>query len=462
MTAPSSSSAGSAAASLARRLSLWLALQGLLAALLVSAAVYAANSWVLGSRQEEQLRTKQDVVRHALSETAATADAAELKHRLDDFLAGHEDMDVTVRALDGRLMYGRLQRGSGERPAKRVLVADWAERWPLNADGAVEIRLIMDVQRDDALLQRLGLAVLSASLLGAAVVSFTGLFLVRKGLRPVRRLVGQVEAFGLDRSGLRLDGAGQPRELLPLVDRFNTLLARVERAYAQLEAFNADVAHELRTPLTTLIGASELALKRNRPAEELRDVIAGNLEDLRRLATVVNDMLFLSHADRGATARTAPVPSLSAALADIVEFHEAALHERNLRAVCEGDIGGAFDVALLRRGLSNLLSNAGRYATPGSTVSVLIEPRRGNVRLCVRNEGAPIAPEHLPRLFDRFFRAETSRSHAGHNHGLGLAIVAAIARMHGGEPFAQSEGGVSTIGIDIPVRSRVDESDRLK
>jgi two-component system heavy metal sensor histidine kinase CusS len=451
VTTPPSSSAGAAAASLGRRLSLWLALQGLLAALLVSAAVYATNYWVLQSRQEDELRTKRDVVRHALAETAATANAAELKHRLDDFLAGHEDMDVTVRASDRRLLYRPMQRSRGEPPAGRVLVVAWADRWPASADGAVEVRLSMDVRRDDALLQRLGLAVLAASLLGAALVSLTGLVLVRKGLRPVRQLVAQVEALELDRSGLRLDNAGQPRELLPLVDRFNTLLVRVERAYSQLEAFNADVAHELRTPLTTLIGASELALKRNRPVEELRDVIAGNLEDLRRLATVVNDMLFLSHADRGAAARTAPVPSLSAALLDIVDYHEAALHERNLKAVCEGDIGGAFDVALLRRALSNLLSNAGRYATPGSTIRVLIEPRHGHARLCVRNEGLPIAPEHLPRLFDRFFRVETSRSHTGHNHGLGLAIVAAIARMHGGEPFAQSEGGVTTIGMDIPV-----------
>jgi two-component system heavy metal sensor histidine kinase CusS len=102
----------------------------------------------------------------------------------------------------------------------------------------------------------------------------TGFLLVRRGLLPVQALAAQVDAVALGRPGLRLDGAGQPLELRPLVDRFNALLMRVERAYAQLEGFNADVAHELRTPLTTLIGSSELALQRDRPAAELQDVIA--------------------------------------------------------------------------------------------------------------------------------------------------------------------------------------------
>ena len=229
---------------------------------------------------------------------------------------------------------------------------------------------------------------------------------------------------------------------------------RVERAYAQLEGFNADVAHELRTPLTTLIGSSELALQRERPAAELQDVIAENLEDLRRLAIIVNDMLFLSQADRGATARRSPVTSLAAELVEIIEYHEAALHDRGLSAVCDGDAKGAFDISLLRRALSNLLSNATRYAEPGSNIRVRIESEGGRSRIWVENKGIPIEPEHLPRLFDRFYKAERSRRQVGTSHyGLGLAIVAAIARMHQGEPFARSADGVTAIGLDVPSSS---------
>lgn len=436
------------AVSLGRRLSIWLAVQGLAAALLVSALVFVANTWQLRQRHTDELQRKREAVQHALAEAASSADFAELKHKLDDFLAGHDDIALEITTRTGQTIYsgpGPQRTGAAVRAEKET----WVDTWPTAEGREVNVALILDVGSDHAFLRRLGLALLAASLASAAVVSATGYLLVRRGLHPVRKLSAQMESMMLDRPQLRLDGSAQPLELQPLVDRFNLLLARVERAYAQLEAFNADVAHELRTPLTTLIGASELALLRARPVDELREVIGANLEDLRRLAGIVNDMLFLSQADRGESARRMQVDSLAASLADILDYHEAALHERQLTARVEGDARGSFDIALLRRALSNLLSNSGRHAAPGSVVKVRIATAAGRVRLCVVNEGAAIAPEHLPRLFDRFYRAERSRQQSGANYGLGLAIVAAIARMHGGAPFATSEAGINTIGMDI-------------
>lgn len=439
--------------SLGMRLSRWLALQGLIAALAVSGTVYAVNLWILQSRQHEELALKSAVVRHALAETAGSSTTEELQHKLKDFLAGHEDMMLSITFSDGTVLFDSQQQAtSGDAVSTgRFMQVSWEDTWPAATGSGVRVVLGLDVSRDKDLLQRLGWILLAASLLGAGIVSVTGFLLVRRGLLPVQALAAQVDAVALGRPGLRLDGAGQPLELRPLVERFNALLVRVERAYAQLEGFNADVAHELRTPLTTLIGSSELALQRERPAAELQDVIAGNLEDLRRLAIIVNDMLFLSQADRGASARRSPVTSLAAELGEIIEYHEAALHDRGLSAVCDGDATGAFDLSLLRRALSNLLSNATRYATPGSTIRVRIESEGGRSRIWVENKGSPIEQEHLPRLFDRFYRAERSRRQVGaSNHGLGLAIVAAIARMHQGEPFARSADGVTAIGLDVP------------
>jgi len=438
------------------RLSRWLALQGLIAALAVSGTVYAVTLWVLQSRQHEELALKSAVVRHALAETAGSSTTEELQHKLKDFLAGHEDMTLSIKSSDGAVLFDALQRPTSGDAAStgRFRQVSWEDTWPAGAASGVRVVLGLDVGRDEDLLLRLGWILLAASLLGAGIVSVTGFLLVRRGLLPVQALVAQVDAVALGRPGLRLDGAGQPLELRPLVERFNALLMRVERAYAQLEGFNADVAHELRTPLTTLIGSSELALQRERPAAELQDVIAENLEDLRRLAIIVNDMLFLSQADRGASARRSPLTSLAAELGEIIEYHEASLHDRGLSAVCDGDATGAFDLSLLRRALSNLLSNATRYATPGSTIKVRIASEGGRIRIWVENEGSPIEQEHLPRLFDRFYRVERSRRQVGaSNHGLGLAIVAAIARMHQGEPFARSADGITAIGLDVPSSS---------
>ena len=196
----------------------------------------------------------------------------------------------------------------------------------------------------------------------------------------------------------------------------------------------------------------EVALNRPRAASELRDIIGSNLEELQRLSTIVNDMLFLSNADRGSRARRDAVTSLAALVGEVIEYHDASVQDAGLLVRLEGDAAGAFDTALLRRAVSNLLGNATRYATKRSTILVAITPvPRARVRLSVSNEGQVIAAQHMPRLFDRFYRAEAARQHSGINHGLGLAIVAAIARMHGGEPFALSANGRTTVGIEIEV-----------
>jgi two-component system heavy metal sensor histidine kinase CusS len=277
---------------------------------------------------------------------------------------------------------------------------------------------------------------------------------VRRQLRPLRELADQTRAISPRRLDQRLALADPAEELLPWIEQFNALMYRLERAYAQLEGFNADVAHELRTPLAALIGHTELALSRERSAEALRETLAGNLEELHRLSAMVNDMLFLASADRGAQARVGQPVSLAELTRQVVEFHEAPLEDAQLEVRIDGDARIAVDEPLFKRAVSNLIGNATRYAEPGSTVTVRIatdEPSM--VRLEVENRGPQIEPSQLPRIFDRFFRVDTSRNcpEEHKHHGLGLAIVAAIARMHAGEPLAQSRDGRTSVGMRLPV-----------
>ncbi|MET0210285.1 MAG: heavy metal sensor histidine kinase, partial [Burkholderiaceae bacterium] len=327
--------------------------------------------------------------------------------------------------------------------------------------GLASATLVLDSRDDAAFVRRLGMTLMAASLAGALLVSLGGFLLVRMALAPVRRLVDQTRAMAAENLHERLDAEGLPDELLPMVDQFNALLERLRQSYAQLEGFNADVAHELRTPLATLIASTELAMRQPDLQERTLDHLGSNLEDLRRMTGIVNDMLFLSHAHSGVLARRHPVDSLAGLASDVADYHEAALAEADLTLRTDGEASGDFDAALLKRALSNLIGNATRYATPGSTIRVCIESHGmpGVVRLSVANQGPPIAPDHLPRLFDRFYRADPSRKRGKDHHGLGLSIVAAIARMHGGEPFASSEHGVTRIGLSltgarIPARAK--------
>ncbi len=433
--------------SLGRRLSYWLALQSLVGLVVVCAAVYGATHLGFQSRQAEEMVQKQVQLRHLLAEAARDGDVATLKHKLDDFFIGHPDMELALtRASDGSEFYRR----SAPSPAIDQRVARFTVPAPAPAQGTLDAVLMLDIRDDAALLRRIGFTLAFAALAGTLLVSAGGFLLVRLGLRPVRDLVDQTRQLAADTLHRRLDGSAQPEELEPLIAQFNELLGRLELAYVQMEGFNADVAHELCTPLATLISSTELALRKARDATELREVLGSNLEELQRVASIVHDMLFLSQADRGVIARRVPTTSLAALALQVCNYHEAALEDAGLALEIVGDASGSFDTPLLQRALSNLVGNATRYAQRGSTVRVeIIQSTPGEVQFRVVNRGTAIEPSHLPRLFDRFYRGDPSRSHADRNHGLGLAIVAAIARMHGGRPLAASSEGISSIGMSL-------------
>jgi two-component system heavy metal sensor histidine kinase CusS len=323
-----------------------------------------------------------------------------------------------------------------------------------SAQGLGRFRFLMqaDTGKDRALLRALGLVLLVVPVLGGLLVGLSTTWRIRQDLQPLAELAAQTQRITANRLDQRLHLPETATELLPWITQFNGLMDRLQAAINQLEAFNADVAHELRTPLASLMGHTEVALSRERSAPELREVMATSLEELQQIAAMVQDMLFLSRTDRGARARAADVPSLHALTAKVVEFHQYSLEEARLQAQVQGDARISADEPLLQRAISNLIENAAQHAEQGSAIEVLIgqdTPER--VTLLVQNRGAGIGPADLPRIFDRFFRADSSRSDSGQRHGLGLAIVAAIARMHGGEPLAQSQGGVTRVGFSIPM-----------
>lgn len=327
---------------------------------------------------------------------------------------------------------------------------------PTHPFALMQAELTLDVSSDDQLLRGLAWTLAACALTGTIAISLGGAWLVRRALEPVNELAQQAMRLVPERLAERLDGAAQAEEVQPLVQQFNAVLERLQGAYIQLEGFNADVAHELRTPLTTLIGQTELALKGKGDAAELRDIMGSNLEELHRLSSLVHDMLFLSNADRGVKARTRTISSLAALAREVAEYHEAPLLEARLTIGIIGDAVACVDGRLVRQALSNLLSNATRYAQPGTTIEVDIhEAAPGEVALSVTNTGPEIAEEHLSRLFDRFYRVDAARKHGeDNNYGLGLAIVAAIARMHGGRTFARSSQGMTTIGFSVPYSDR--------
>lgn len=435
--------------SLRGRLSRGLAIQTTLGLGIVCAAVYIVISWTLSFRQDEVLLQKQTAILHLLKEGRGTHDLNGVRHLLNDFLAGHDELSLRVVDGNDQVIYEDQRRAPSPGDAtKRV---EFEVSMPDFAGGGAKATLVLDTKIDDDLLSQLGWTLIFAALLGAVAVAAGGVWLVGLGLAPLNKLVEQtrqVSALRLDR---RLDGSGQAEELQPLIAQFNALLGELAVAYKQMESFNADVAHELNTPLATLISSCELALRRPRGPEELCEILSSNLEDLHRMAGIVGDMLFLSNAERGVPARRTPQESLSILAQEVIEFHDAALLEAGVSATVQGDARASIDAPLIRRALSNLLGNATRYGMTGSTIVVQIRALAGGfIEMAVQNEGPEIGADHIPRLFDRFYRADPARADADRNHGLGLSIVAGIARMHDGETFVESRLGTTRIGLRMP------------
>ncbi|HEX7864384.1 MAG TPA: heavy metal sensor histidine kinase [Variovorax sp.] len=438
--------------SLQSRLSLWFAAQTLFGLSVICFAIYLVTAWNFGQKQEEELGNKAVLVQHLLQEAEKGGDLAFLRHKLEDFFSMQDDVRLSISAGGTQLFESRPAEGG--RWMLRDVEVPWTQA---GATTPLSVRIGVNTAQEAQLLRRLAWTLLGAVVLGTALVSLTGMWLVRRGLRPLKTLTERTAAMAPDKANQPIDAAAFAEELRPWITQFNALLLRVQRAYVQLESFNADVAHELRTPLANLIGSTELALTRPRSNEELQTVLASNLEEVGRLSGIVTDMLFLSQAERGAPMRTRAVASLAAQAGDVIDFYDAMLEEAGLRAEVKGDAMADVDAALVRRALFNLLGNAIRFAEPASTIRIEIGEEKGEgggdeFAVAVVNRGEPIDPTALPRLFERFYRAAQARDGSTRHHGLGLSIVEAIARMHGGRVFAASRGGETRIGFTVARR----------
>ncbi|ENO83510.1 heavy metal sensor histidine kinase, partial [Thauera linaloolentis] len=285
-----------------------------------------------------------------------------------------------------------------------------------------------------------------------------GWLAAHRGLAPLRRMTAAARKLSADGLSLRLDEAGAPAEVREFADAFNGMLARLEASFTRLSDFSADIAHELRTPVSNLMTQTEVALSRARSSDEYREVLASNLEEFERIARMVGDMLFLAQAENGRLPRPVETVQLDDEAHALVEFYEALAEDRRVGIVLEGRARTTGDRLMLRRALSNLLSNALRHTPAGGTISIAIhdvdEDRdgqaHGKVELSVSNPGEPIAPDQLQRIFDRFHRAGGTRASQGEGAGLGLAITRSIVLAHGGDIRAASADGMTRFVITLP------------
>lgn len=311
-------------------------------------------------------------------------------------------------------------------------------------------RLMTERTRTLAMYRNHIILVASAATLLTALLAW---FFTRRGLKPLRRLADETASMDIRFLSRRIGITHAPSELRELIDAFNAMLDRLEINVKQLSQVSADMAHDLRTPIGILLGQTEVALRQPRDNDYYQNLLGSNFEELQRLSKMIDNMLFLARAgDAGHAIQRAALP-LSAEFERLSDYFEGPAEERGLTLVYGREPASAWaDPELLRRALANLLANAVRYADAGTAVVLQAEQLPAGTTISVENSGPDIAPQHLERLFDRFYRADASRTGDANASGLGLSIVRSIMMLHQGRWDAQSDNHRTRFSLFFPAK----------
>ncbi|BAL26198.1 heavy metal sensor histidine kinase [Azoarcus sp. KH32C] len=418
-----------------------------------------------------ELHGKLELVRSVLAQVRGEDDFAGVAQQLDTALVGHHSLSIAVVRDGGEILFAS---SGGGFPAQLVREVSKAQAYPgphvweqdghvyrgivaaapTGVAGAPDVRVVvsMDIEHHRAFMREFTRSLWLAVALAIVATSALGAAAARGGLAPLRKMAAVAGRISASRLHERIAVEALPGELRALGAEFNAMMARLEEGFRRLSEFSSDIAHELRTPVSNLMTQTQVALGRVRSADEYREVLLSNLEEYERLARMVADMLFLAQADNGLLPRPAETLSLADEAHALVDFYEALAEEKGVRLMVTGDARVPGDRLMLRRAISNLLSNALRHTAAGAAVTIAIDiVDDGMARLAVANPGDTIPAEHLSRLFERFHRVDPSRTRQGDGAGLGLAITRSIVEAHGGRVVVASMQGLTTFSLYLPL-----------
>jgi len=294
----------------------------------------------------------------------------------------------------------------------------------------------------------------------AAVLSLLcGRVLARRSLRPVQAVTETADRIGAKSLSERIPLTGTGDEIDRLASTLNNMLERIEQHVRRVQQFTADASHELRSPLAALRGTAEVALSQPRTTDELRRVLEESIEHYDRLSRIAEDLLLLARADAGHEVARRERVRLDDAVANVVDLYTPLAQDRDIDLVLENraEVSLQGDGGRLRQLLGNLVDNAIRFSNAGGWVGVSLTCDDGIAKITVADKGQGIPADHLPHVFDRFYRVDQARAAKHGGAGLGLPICRAIAEAHAGTIDVQSTSGRgTTVTVTIPVDTPTD------
>ncbi len=406
--------------------------------------------------------------RHLVEDILRNADSPDVaRQRLDQALGYHRTLQVRVEDASGALVFqsgesshpvgSAAHPSAGENGTREVRQTDF-QTLSFTAPApysALPLRVLIaaDTEHHTRFLNALRRSLTVYTLLALALCGVLAWLAARAGLAPLRDMKARAAKVSGQKLGERMPVQAVPVEMADLAQELNHMLDRLQEDFQRLTDFASDLAHELRTPISNLLTQTQVALASRRDAATYRDILASNAEEFERLARMVSDMLLLAKTERGLDLPRAERFSARQDALALLDFYEAVAEEKGIRLQVRGDGWIEGDRLMFRRALSNLLSNALRHTPQAGEITVGIDSLPGATAVAVENTGRDIDPALVPRLFDRFYRADPARAHAdSEGSGLGLAITRAIAEAHGGSVAVASGAGRTRFTLVFPHR----------
>lgn len=278
-----------------------------------------------------------------------------------------------------------------------------------------------------------------------------GWIIARRGLRSLELLSETVQKITTSSLDQRIDPNSWPQEVRSLGKAFNQMLDRIEASFLRLKQFSADLSHELRTPITNLIGETEVALSYPHSSNEYRSVLESNLEEMQRISSLIENILFLARAENPQNEIKKSTLSITDEIALVCEFYRAMAEDKNIELSYTGNAKIKANPDMFRRMISNLLSNALKYTPIGGKIHFETHiDGADEVSIKISDNGIGIAKNDLKKIFDRFYRVDAARTRSS-GSGLGLSIVKSIVDMHHGSIQVESVENIgTTVTIKLP------------
>lgn len=419
----------------------------------------------------EEINGKLELIQHAFDNVKTTTDIEKLPQKLNDALVGHHALSVKIYEPDGKAIYSTHDADFpayilNSKPEYYRPELSLLHKWNLNqrvfrglsvqmptarpSTAPLNVAIALDIEHHQIFITRFQQSLWISLVVGIVIVGILGWIAARRGLSPIRDFVAVARVVSVSRLNERLPVDTLPNELVLLGQSFNEMLQRLEDSFRRLSDFSSDIAHELRTPVSNLMTQSHVALSQSRTVDEYQEILYSNLEEYDRLTRMIADMLFLAKADNGLIVPNRESMSLEQEADAVIEFYEPLASEKNIVIQRTGSAKLMGDRLMMRRALSNLLSNALRHTAESQTIQITIQSIEPNqISLTIDNPGEPIAEEHLPRIFDRFYRVDPSRQRNTEGAGLGLAITKSIIESHGGGILASVSVTAGLVRFEI-------------